>query len=207
MEQSSTASDAIRSGLQSSDDPRAVRTRGVIFGAVHALVAAGDDITVAAIVREAGISRASFYAHFADLDELAMTMQRERFSAIADLFRRDRLAGPGALRLSQERLVAHFAENRALFAAVAAMPTSKRAHLAGVSAMAALIEESLDESGVLPEGMQRDATARYIAGAAYGLLDAWALGEIEMDSAALTDHLVRLLPDWYTATEKPSQKG
>lgn len=132
MTTESGASEALRDILRGSTDPRVSRTRAALVAAVQSLAEAEAEVSVSAIVREAGISRASFYSHFSGLDELAMSLHREAFTAIADLVRLDKTGGPDAVRRSQERLVAHFAENRALYSAVAALPTSKESHLAGV---------------------------------------------------------------------------
>jgi AcrR family transcriptional regulator len=190
------SNEELRRTLQSSLDPRVARTRAAIVAAVHQLSDAGEEPSVAAITRTAGISRASFYAHYASLDELADGIRREAFLAIGDLYRRDDRAD--AMRASQERLVAHFAENRILYAAVGALPVTKEAYLAGVRAMAAVIEEALRDHPARPAGLEPEATARYIAGAAYGLLDAWVTGEIVLGEEELADHLTRLLPSWFS---------
>jgi AcrR family transcriptional regulator len=54
-------------------DPRGERSRNVIANALRRLLAAQpfDEITVSEIVVAAGVSRSSFYAHFADKSELA----------------------------------------------------------------------------------------------------------------------------------------
>ncbi len=188
----------LRRGLQESLDPRVARTRTGIAAAVHALSDADEELSVAAIARAAGISRASFYAHYASLDELADSLRRDAFLAIADLYQHDER--PDAMRAAQDRLVAHFAANRALYAAVGALPVTKEGYLAGVRAMAAVIEEALLEHPARPAELVPEATARYIAGAAYGLLDAWIADEIDLDEQALADHLTRLLPVWFSGT-------
>jgi AcrR family transcriptional regulator len=190
--------EALREGLRESTDPRVSRTRAAILAAVQSFSDSPAEMSVSAITREAGISRASFYSHFSGLDELATSLHREAFLAIGELFRLDQLDGPDALRRSQKRLVAHFAENRALYSAVAVLPASKESHLASVRAMAAIIEQTLDAHPALPAGLQPAATARYIAGAAYGLLDAWVAGDVDLDDDLLADHLVRLLPPWFS---------
>ncbi|GAA2228147.1 TetR/AcrR family transcriptional regulator [Herbiconiux moechotypicola] len=190
--------ESIRSTLDRSSDPRVVRTRAGILAAVHELVAAGDELSVSAIVRTAGVSRASFYSHYAGLDDLAASLRRTAFHTIAELYAADPHGSAEAMLSSQQRLVAHFADNRALYAAVAALPVSKEAYLADVRAMAAEIEDALGRQPGLPTGLEVTATARYIAGAAYGLLDAWITGEIDLADAELVDHLTRLLPPWFS---------
>lgn len=54
-------------------DPRGQRSRNVIANALRRLLVSQsfDQITVSDIVAAAGVNRSSFYAHFADKDELA----------------------------------------------------------------------------------------------------------------------------------------
>ena len=174
------------------------RTRAAIIAAVEELSDQGVDLTVAALVRTAGISRASFYAHFAGLDELALVLSRDAFAAIDALWAGDPDEPADALRHSQRRLVEHYRKNRGLYATVAGLPVSKDVHLAGVRAMASVIERAVRADPRRPAALEPAATARYIAGAAYGLIDAWLGGEIELDDEALVEHLVRLLPTWFS---------
>ena len=180
--------------MGASADPRVQRTRAAIAEAVAGLTAAGEPITVASIAREAGISRASFYSHYASLDELALSLMRDSFVSIADLWRADPDAPTEAMRTSQQRLVAHFAANRGLYSAYAAMPVSKENYLAAVRTMAAVIEPTLTGN---PGAGDVPAAARYIAGAAYGLIDAWLTDDIALTDEALVDQLVRMLPPWF----------
>jgi AcrR family transcriptional regulator len=190
---------AIRDTLKQSVDPRVARTRAGIAAAVHELSEVGEELSVASIVRVAGISRASFYSHYSGVDELADSLRRDAFLTIGDLFLSDHdHERPEAMRLSQERLVAHFADNRALYNAVGAIPVSKDGYLVGVRAMAGVIEIALDEHPDRPRDLQKEAVARYIAGAAYGLLDAWIAGELELTESEVVDHLTRLLPPWFS---------
>jgi len=165
---------------------------------VHRLSADGAELTVSSIVREAGVSRASFYAHYSGLDELAAQLMRGAFIAIAADYGASDDPPAVALRVSQERLVGHFVDNLALYRGVSALPVSKDGYLAGVRAMAALIEGGLASH---PEAIAHGsvaATARYIASAAFGLIDAWLTSEIELDPDELVERLVVLLPPWFS---------
>lgn len=188
----------VRHTLQRSADPRVGRTRAAILAAVSTLTESGEELSVSAIVRTAGMSRASFYSHYASLDELASSLRREAFLAIGDLYRFDLDDRTDALRLSQERLVAHFSDNRALYLSVSALPVSRENYLSGVRTMAAVIEETLAVHPGRPDGLDVVATARYIAGAAYGLLDAWISEELDLTETQMVDHLTRLLPPWFS---------
>ncbi|MDO7882522.1 MULTISPECIES: TetR/AcrR family transcriptional regulator [Microbacteriaceae] len=198
MSDAASTNASIRRTIGATGDPRVARTRSAIAAAVHALSDRGEPITVASIIREAGISRASFYSHYASLDMLADTMRRDAFVTISDIYAHDPRDRADAMWTSHELLVAHYAENRALYSAVAALPVSKDGYLAGVRSMAALIEEALDTHPNRPADLQPEATARYIAGAAHGLLDAWITDEVTLNEQELVEHLTRLLPSWFS---------
>jgi AcrR family transcriptional regulator len=188
----------LRDTLQQSGDPRVTRTRAMILDAVRALSVAGGELSVTSIVRTAGVSRATFYSHYAGLDELANSLRSNAFVTIGDLYLSDRHETSDALHLSQERLVAHFADNRALYSAVAALPVSKGSYLTDLRAMTDVIAEALFQHPGFPAGLRVEVTARYIAGAAYGLLDAWIGAELDLTEGELVEHLTRLLPSWFS---------
>ena len=194
-------SEQVRRTLGTSTDPRVTRTRSAISAAIHELSDSGVEVTVAAIVRVAGISRASFYSHYADLDELAHSLTREAFAQINELWAHDDAEPAEAMRRAQRRLVDHYLDNRGLHFALATMPVSKEAYLANVRAMASQIERALTEHPSRPADLDVEATARYIAGAAYGLIDAWLSHDIAIDDAELVEHLTRLLPRWFSGLD------
>lgn len=194
--ESITPTGAVRRTLRTSTDPRVARTRAAISAAVHQLSGADADITVTAIVRTAGISRASFYSHFASLDELARALTRDAVESIEDLWSHDAGAPAEAMWRAQRRLVDHYAANRRLYAAVAALPVSKEAHLADVRGTAAVIERAIAEHPGRPPQLDAGAVARFVASAVHGLIDAWLTGEVVIDDDAVVEHLVRLLPPW-----------
>lgn len=196
-----TPIEGIRHTLSGSTDPRVARTRAAILAAVHRLLAAGhESVSVTDIVRESGISRSSFYSHFASLTELAISMLGEEYARIAELDRDLRLANTvsdlDAMRLSQERLVDHYVANRALYAAAVALSaeTDRRA----ASEMAAPILENLRVLADLPPQLRAEIASVYIANAAVGLLHAWLRGEVEATRDQLVTHLVDLLPPWFS---------
>src|SRR5262249_46814032 len=56
-------------------DPRAVRTRNRLGGALIALIQEKpfDDVTVQEVLERAGVSRSTFYEHFRDKDDLFLS--------------------------------------------------------------------------------------------------------------------------------------
>jgi AcrR family transcriptional regulator len=192
------SSSSNRLSLQHSNDPRAARTRARIADAVHELSLSGGEISVTSIARTAGISRASFYSHYASVDELANTLRRDAILFIGELYLVERNRTTAALIRSQERIVAHVAEHRALYRAVAALPASRDTHLLSVRAFARVIERAMSGHIAAPEGLDVPAVALYIASATNGMLDSWIAGELDLTEAELVDHLTRLLPPWFS---------
>lgn len=81
-------------------DPRPARTRAAIKDAVARLAERpGNDMTVNAITREAGVSRSAFYDQFSDLDALAIDM-------LAEVFRTYSTVDTVALRAGTPAMVA-----------------------------------------------------------------------------------------------------
>lgn len=192
-----TISKQLRGSLKASSDPRAARTRHAIVAAVSTLIRNGDEISIAAIAKTAGIGKSSFYAHFASLDALAAHISRTAFQKIVhELQGAAPSAHSSAIRLGYVSLVEHWMTNRHLYAAVSALSTSRDSYQRGVTDMANVIEEILTICPDLPSKLDATLTARYLAEATYGLLDAWLRGDIEATAEQLTDHLVGLAPAW-----------
>jgi AcrR family transcriptional regulator len=196
---------AVRGGLQRSNDPRARRTHERIAAAVQRLSSDGRDVTVSSIVAEAGVSRATFYTHFADLEELALWLQESTFEAVAEAERADEAAGDQttAMLLSQQRLVEHYAEHRALYAAVFALPVARGVQGRVARAMARDVRAHIVDRAEAPAGLDPDLTALYIANAATGLIVAWVLGEVEAGADTVARHLLELMPQWMHRDSDP----
>lgn len=105
------------------------------------------------------------------------------------------------MRRAQQLLVEHFATNAATFRAVSGLSQTREGYLAGVKTMADVIEQVLAEHPARPAQLRTDAISRYIAGAAYGLIDAWLTEEIALSEEQLVEHLVALLPPWFSGHE------
>ncbi len=185
-------------------DPRAERTRRRIFAAVTELMSETSErshgLSVTDIVRTAGVSRSSFYAHFASLDELATEFLRIQLTEIAEsgaeLRRDDLIAPPAAARIGYSTLVAHLLENYQLYSTVLELPLTRGVFEQSVGVLADRLTGTVIEAGHVPSGVKPDLVATYVAGGVMTLLSSWIRGETDVSDDELVDQLVGLLPPW-----------
>jgi AcrR family transcriptional regulator len=182
-------------------DPRAARTRHMIFGAVETLMSERTStVSVSDIVRTAGISRSSFYAHFTGLDVLATDYLRSQLAEISqagvELRRKDLITGKPAARIGYRRLIAHMVEHYPLYSSVLELPPTRTAHNAIVDAYAGQIVESMEALDTVPADVDPRAVATYVAGGALTLIGAWMNGQVEASDDALVEQLASLCPTW-----------
>ena len=192
-----------RSGIRASGDPRVARTRQAILDAVESLAAGDDPITVAAIVRTAGIGRSSFYTHFSGVDELAVTVLSGVFQAIGledvELRRHRIVSGSEAARVAQVRLVSHLVQHRALYASMLALPFTSAVYTQAVEGYAAQVRATIALLPEIPFGLSVDAVAVYTASGSLGLLAHWIRSDNPIPADALVDQLMSLVPTWLAA--------
>jgi AcrR family transcriptional regulator len=192
-----------RSGIRASGDPRVVRTRQAILDAVETLAAGDQPITVAAIVRTAGIGRSSFYTHFSGIDELAVTVLSGVFEAIGaediELRRHRIVSGAEAARVAQVRLVGHLVQHRALYASMLALPFTSAVYTRAVGGYAAQVRATMALLPEIPHGLSADAVAVYTASGSLGLLAHWIRSDDPVPADVLVDQLMSLVPAWLAA--------
>jgi len=190
-------------------DPRPARTRAAIHAAVERLSAEeGTDFTVDAVARAAGVSRTSFYAHFPDLDALAVSMLVEAFREIGhddvDARRSTGMSRRALARASSVRLVEHVASRRAFYRASLDWKLSSRVHEHVVEAYADRVLETVAaDPDLLPTGVDARDAARFVAGGALAVLTAWLRIDDPIDPGALADRLVAVMPQWLTSPDRP----
>lgn len=198
--------DSFRSITESPADPRAARTRQGILAAVARLHSAdGADISVSDIVREAKISRSSFYAHFSSLDDLAVALLRQEFAAVAVAGARS--SDPVAdLRASYARLVRHFAQRESIYAYALGLPLSRRAFDDVIAAYAEQVLASFDEPASRADAIRARLAATYVAGGTVSLLSAWVANHHDISADELVEQLIELLPSDLSPAHNVTQK-
>jgi len=197
----STDLESVRATMQLSTDPRAERTRRAILDAVGELTSLGHGaISVSDVVRRAGISRSSFYVHFSSLDELAVSVLRQEFTAIGaagiDLRREGLVSRLEAARIGYQRLVAHLVAHDSLYSSVLGLPLSWQAYDAAVSAYAEELLQTIVGLPHVPAEVVPEVAARYLAGGALTIISSWIRADIRISDDDLVDQLVALLPSW-----------
>ena len=176
-----------------------------------------SDISVADIVRIAGISRSSFYAHFGSIDEVASEMLGSQFDEIGDLVidlrTEDLLPRRSSARLGYERLIAHMVDNFPLYSSALDLPMTRKAYDDVVQSYSARLAESVILLGDVPDGVDAHIVSTYVAGGAMTLISAWMRGQVEISDDELATQLVDLLPPWVLeaptsdpATTAPTKK-
>ena len=192
-----------RSGIRTSADPRVARTRQAILDAVEELAAGDEPITVAAIVRAAGIGRSSFYTHFSGIDELAVEVLGGVFRTIGaedvELRRNRVVTGAEAARVAQVRLVGHLVQHRALYASMLALPFTSAVYTQAVEGYAAQVRATIALLPEIPHGLSADAVAIYTASGSLGLLAHWVRSDDPVPADVLVEQLMSLVPVWLAA--------
>jgi AcrR family transcriptional regulator len=182
-------------------DPRAARTRQMIFAAVETLMREPTaTVSVTDIVRTAGISRSTFYAHFTGLDVLTTDYLRSQLAEIsqsgAELRREKPGSGTRSARIGYRRLIAHMVEHYPLYSSVLELPPTRTAHNAIVDAYAGQLAQSMLTLGPVPADVNPHVVANYVAGGALTLIGARMNGQVEASDDELVEQLTALLPAW-----------
>lgn len=176
-----------------SVDRRVERTQTALRRALLELVLerGWDEVSVQAVCTRAQVGRSTFYAHYADKEELLLSgfdgLSRE-LRAYVRRAGTDKLAFVGPL-------VSHVSAHRRLFRALAGKRTAHKVERRMLDVICGLLE--LPPSDARVRGL-RGAAARYAAGACVELLTYWldersGLGarDVERLLSQLTSALVR----------------
>ncbi|MER5469943.1 TetR/AcrR family transcriptional regulator [Streptomyces sp. NPDC002935] len=174
------------------DDPRTARTRAKLRQALLAECAEHplEEIGVAALVRRAGVGRATFYVHYADLEALAVDacadVVREAVEALhAWRGRPDPVSAPPALRAFFTELAPHTGLYRALLSPGGGGPLGRVLHRD-------LRARSLAER-TLAGAPDAPLVASAVAATFAGVLADWLHGLLEGTPDAVADQVWQLL--------------
>lgn len=195
-----------------SPDPRPARTKAEIFAAVDRLSEVSpSDVTVAAIARNAGISRSAFYTQFAGLEELLSAIVSQTAEQFGSVARNSVNADSGVdrrhmARASLSGLVDHVNAHIAFYSAAMSWKVSLSVHDATTAAYAAQIRELIGAVREraptdirLPEPTEIDLIAQYVAGGLAAAVTAWLRSYRATPAPEFIEQLLALLPEWLTS--------
>lgn len=199
-------------------DPRPLRTRAAIYAAAREMGESRTEVTVNALARRAGVSRAAFYSHFSSLDDVVsgiisdrLAQARERYEQEADQ------DTPVPVQVHREvlRMSRYVAAHRSFIASVLTWRISHRAYATLVDEFAEQFEYAYAQ---LPDGVPSHVdpvvTARFHAGGVAEIHTDWLRASERAGTSAGTDcetavecgdmlaeRVLRALPTWLTGIE------
>jgi len=174
----------VRPTRRDSADPRAARTLEKIVDAVHELAEAGNrSITVADVIRHAGIGKTAFYSHFSGLSELSLHVFNQSFGTPRSSADDEPLTG--------EAIVARYAANRAFYATVVSVPLTSEIMSAGIKILAERIG-SVSDAGTGTDKAP-SAAQLIIAAGIIGAINAWLRYEISVTEQELSTWVDRMI--------------
>lgn len=191
----------LRRARRASTVSRASKTRSSITSAVLTLSTAGRPVTVRGVVQEAGISRATFYTHFADLSEVIVLIHEQALAEVA-AWQREALSGteqwsePDAQRESFRRFAQYVDEHRELYATIFALPIGSDVRRRSARVIAEALQERLDAVASPPPGIRSDVVTAALAAAYMHILALWVQGNLDLTVDDVMAHFLELMPPW-----------
>lgn len=190
-------------------DPRPARTRAAIYAAARELSAADGEVTVNALAKRAGVSRAAFYSHFGGLDDLIGAMVHELLDGIrveADALLRQGRSVHEIVQYSAVATSAYVVEHHAFLRGAIDWKFTQRPYMGLVRIYAELFEYAFTQLGdVVPAHLPQRELSHFLAGGYIHVIAAWlldtaerALAGQELDPRELPTILLRVLPPWFT---------
>jgi AcrR family transcriptional regulator len=201
--------DAMTTSSERAPDPRPARTRAAIFTAARELSAADGEVTVNALAKRAGVSRAAFYSHFTGLDDLMGAMLQEMFDAAWERGRTNGANGytiQAHVRHGYAMMVAYIERHHAFLRGALDWKSSQRTYLILTETLTALHVEALRR---MPEDLPArpgiESLARGISGNELAHAEHWLIlpeqaakdGEA-LDATELLETILAAAPSWYT---------
>ncbi|UUT35544.1 TetR/AcrR family transcriptional regulator [Microbacterium elymi] len=189
----------LRARRADSTDRRVLRTRQKLVDAYRDLLDenAAAPVTVSAVVRRAGVTRSSFYAHFSGLSDLAAVALTEFSEAMTELARIAVREG-GHKREVNERLLVSLAQFLADRREIYGELLSRRDEYAH-AVTTALVEQSLATLRTRAHlHADPQVTARYIGGGLVAVLSWWLEAGQDRTAEELARALIAVTPPDFT---------
>lgn len=199
-------------------DPRPARTKAAIFAAARDLTAGDGEVTVNALAKRAGVSRAAFYSHFSGLDALMGEMLQGMFDTAwvrGAAYAAKGASTRGAVKFGFGMLVAYVERHHAFLRGALDWKFSHRTFTIMINMMTTMHTQAMDLlKDDVPAWVRPEAAARLIAGGVVSLCVDWLMsteqqakdGE-ELDATELLDTILQHVPSWYTGLDPAGELG
>lgn len=189
-----------RPPAQRAADPRPARTRAAIISAIDRLGSREAEVTVAAIVAEAQVSRSSFYSQFRDLDDVAVQLMDRLFRQIRQLDAelRGTQQTLKATETSLEMFLSECQRRRGLYAAVLGGNVSSEARRVIHTIVAHSVVATASHSA--PGSVDPRIASTFVAAGLLAVITEWLKAQHPVSISELTSQLVAVLPTWVTGS-------
>lgn len=180
-------------------DPRPARTRAAILDAIERLGRTGSELTVAAIVTEAQISRSSFYSQFADLGDVAVQVMSEMADNALelDLELRGSEGGRFASTVVVTMLLAEMRCRRGLFTAAFGSTVSAESQHEMCLVLARSLQTSIERQ--LGPDFDAETVSIFLVGGMLAAARNWLRAGCEQPIPELQAQFMAALPEWMLA--------
>lgn len=162
--------------IHKGKDRRVARTRALLADALMSLGAEGriDDLDVSALVDEAGVSRSTFYEHFASKDDFLIRSFVDMLAGTEAAYATRYPDRPDLF--ASKPVFAHVGNARDFVLALVKSEVFHRQMAAGELRLRAIVEANLERLKPNLRAEHRRETAVYVAAGFIGLLRWWMQG-------------------------------
>ena len=193
-------------------DPRPARTKAAIFAAARDLTASDGEVTVNALAKRAGVSRAAFYSHFSGLDSLMGEMLQGMFDTAwvrGAEYAAKGASTRGAVKFGFGMLVAYVERHHAFLRGALDWKFSHRTFKIMIDMMTTMHTQAMGYlKDDVPAWVRPEAVSRLIAGGVVSLCVDWLLmtedqarDGLELDATELLTTILQHVPSWYTGLD------
>ncbi|MGK0720911.1 TetR/AcrR family transcriptional regulator [Leucobacter sp. W1478] len=195
-----------RPHAQRAVDPRPARTRAAIIAAIDRLGSADAEVTVAAIVAEAQVSRSSFYSQFRDLDDVGVQLMNELFRDIkrVDAELRRSHQALKATSTSLDMFLAESQRRRGLYTTVLGGNVSSDARRVIHEIVAQGVLASASHSA--PRSVDPHIASTFVAAGLLAVFTDWLVAENPVSASQLRAQLIAVLPPWVTGSQTAADR-
>lgn len=190
-------------------DPRPARTKAAIYTAARELSAADGEVTVNALAKRAGVSRAAFYSHFGGLDDLMGDLIQQLIDENLEIGQRQARESQNVqhiVQVSAQVTAEYVAEHQAFLRGALNWQITHHTYLTLVGTFANLHQFIFDQLGDrVPAHLPRRETARFLAGGTLDVIIQWLLDAEqaaadgrELPARTLAERIAAVQPSWYT---------